>query len=150
MQTSRKPVKRKKKQPTIAQEIDKAAVDMQKLVRMKAADDNGYVSCVSCGKVGHWKTYDGGHFYSRRHTRLKLFLENCHPQCKRCNMLMGDPIVNDAYRRYMVEMYGERRVEAMKKLTYLPPAKYTREQVKEYRQDIKDQIKQQKARLGDF
>ena len=40
----------KRKKLTIAGEIEKAAVTMQKLVRMKAADDNGYVSCITCPK----------------------------------------------------------------------------------------------------
>ena len=82
----------KRKKLTIAGEIEKAAVTMQKLVRMKAADDNGYVSCITCGRVAHYKTMDGGHYFSRRQTRLKLFSGNCHPQCKRCNMMMGDPV----------------------------------------------------------
>ncbi|MDA7760515.1 recombination protein NinG [bacterium] len=137
-----------KKRKTIAQEVDKAAVLLQKLVRMKAADDNGYAQCVSCGRVDHWKGMDGGHYYSRRHTRLKLFLENLHIQCKRCNMLMGDPQVHDAYRDYMIDMYGERRLRAMKKLTYLPPKKFDRDEVIAFQQDIKRQIKEQEERLG--
>jgi len=137
-----------KKRKTIAQEVDKAAVLLQKLVRMKAADDYGYAQCVSCGRVDHWKGMDGGHYYSRRHTRLKLFTENLHIQCKRCNMLMGDPQVHDAYRDYMIDMYGQRRLRAMKKLTYLPPKKFDRDEVIAFQQDIKRQIKEQEERLG--
>jgi hypothetical protein len=139
----------KKKRLTIAQEIEKAAVTMQKLSRMMASDDNGFCSCVSCGRRGHYKTMDGGHYFSRRHTRLKLFLGNCHPQCKRCNMMMGDPIVNDAYRMYIIERYGQRRLDAMKKLTYLPPKKFYRHEVQEYHEELKAQVKEHKKRLGE-
>lgn len=138
----------KRKAKTIAQEIEVAAKLLQKLVRMKAADDCGYAQCVSCGKIDHWKAMDGGHYFSRRHTRLKCFEENIHVQCKRCNMLMGDPQVHDAYRDYMIEMYGERRLKAMKKLTYLPPKKYNRDEVIEFQKQLKEQIKEQEKRIN--
>jgi hypothetical protein len=38
-----------KKTKTIAKEVDDVAKLMQKLVRLKAADDNGYVKCCTCG-----------------------------------------------------------------------------------------------------
>jgi hypothetical protein len=139
----------KRKKLTIAGEIEKAAVTMQKLVRMKAADDNGYVSCVTCGRVAHYKTMDGGHYFSRRHTRLKLFTGNCHPQCKRCNMMMGDPIINDAYRMYIINTYGQRRLDAMKKLTHLPPKKFYRHEIQEHHEELKAQVREHKKRLGE-
>ena len=49
--------RRSTKRKTIAQEVDKAAVLLQKLVGMKAADDYGYCQCVTCGKVDHYKSY---------------------------------------------------------------------------------------------
>ena len=139
----------KRKRLTIAGEIEKAAVLMQKLVRMKSADDNGYATCVTCGRVAHYKTMDGGHYFSRRHTRLKLFEGNCHTQCKRCNMMMGAPIINDAYRMYIINTYGQRRLDAMKKLTYLPPKKIYRHEIQDYHAYLKEQIKEQKKRLGE-
>ena len=63
-------------------------------------------------------------------------------------MLMGDPQVHDAYRDYMIDMYGQRRLRAMKKLTYLPPKKFDRDEVIAFQQDIKRQIKEQEERLG--
>lgn len=138
------------KRKTIAQELDKAAVLLQKLVRMKAADDHGYAQCVSCGKIEHWKKMDGGHWLSRRHSRTRCLEENIHPQCKRCNMLMGDPQVHEAYRDYMVKMYGERRVRAMKKLTYLPPKKFDRAEVIAFQEEVKKRIKIESIRLGEI
>ncbi|MDB4507539.1 recombination protein NinG [bacterium] len=140
----------KKKKSTVAQEVEKAAKLLQRLVRLKASDDNGYCQCVSCGRIGHYKTMDGGHFYSRRHSRLKLFMENVAPQCKRCNMNMGDAVVSEGYRTYMIDMYGERRVKAMKRLTYLPPRKWVREEVIQFSRDLKEQIKDQEWRIGEI
>ena len=64
-------------------------------------------------------------------------------------MLMGDPQVHDAYRDYMIQMYGERRLRAMKKLTYLPPKKFNRDEVVEFQKYLKEQIKIQAERLGE-
>lgn len=139
----------KRKKLTVAQELEKAATLLQRYIRMKASDDSGYCHCVSCGRAGHYKTMDAGHYHSRRHIRLKCFEENIHVQCKRCNMLMGDPIVHDAYRQHMIDMYGERRLKAMKKLTYLPPKKFYRDEIIQFQREIKEKIGQQLYRLGD-
>jgi hypothetical protein len=138
-----------KKKSTIAQEIDKAAKLLQRYVRLKSSDDNGYCQCVSCGRIAHYSTMDGGHYYSRRHIRLKCFEENVHPQCKRCNMLMSDPVIHDAYKAFMVDMYGERRVKAMKKITYLPPKKFNRDEVIQFSRDLKERIKDEEWRIGE-
>jgi hypothetical protein len=50
----------------------------------------------------------------------------------------------------MVDMYGERRVRAMKKLTYLPPRKWVREDVIQFARDLKEQIKEQERRIGEM
>jgi hypothetical protein len=65
-------------------------------------------------------------------------------------MNMGDAVVSEGYRQYMVDMYGERRVRAMKKLTYLPPRKWVREDVIQFARDLKEQIKEQERRIGEM
>jgi len=127
---------------TIAKLVDKTATDLQKLVRLKAADAVGFCQCVSCGSRNHFTKMDGGHFFSRTHLRFKLFIENIHPQCKRCNMLMGDAKVHEGYRKYMIDMYGERRIQAMHRLLNWKKPKFKRVAVLEFRKDIKRQIKE--------
>ena len=57
---------KKKKTKSIAKLVDEAAVLLQLLVRLKAADDNGYVKCRTCDSVMHYKDgMQGGHFISR-------------------------------------------------------------------------------------
>ena len=74
-------VKLKKTKPalSIAKEVEKAAVLLQKLVRLKAADDNGYCSfaChqVIDGVVKSTEFKEFGEWYLRRsmtRTHLKL------------------------------------------------------------------------------
>lgn len=105
------PPKAKKKPKTLAKLRNEAAELLQKLVRLKAADSNGYVRCVTCGKRLHWKSAQGGHFLERGRNRTKLIEENIHPQDPACNLYgMKNASTVLAYRRYMVEMYGEKFV----------------------------------------
>ena len=140
----------KKKQKTIAQEVEKAAKLMQRLVRLKASDDNGYCQCVTCGKVDHYKNMQGGHFYSRRHLIFKLYIENCHPQCPGCNQWgMKTTKIQEAYRIYMEDMYGARRVRAMQKLAWRPSPRFNREEVIELQREFARQIKEHEYRIGE-
>jgi hypothetical protein len=142
--------KKKKPLPSISAEVDKAAKLLQRLVRLKASDDNGYACCVTCGKADHYKNLQGGHFYSRRHLVFKLFEENIHPQCAGCNMYgMKTTKIQEAYRIYMEDNYGARRVRAMQKLAWRASPKFNRKEVIQFARDIKDQIKEQEARIGE-
>jgi len=138
----------KKKIKTVAQQVNAAAVLIQKLVRMKAADDNGYASCVTCKKVDHYTCMDGGHFIPRTRRYLVLFEENIHVQCKGCNRFgMKDTLIVLKYHTHMVDMYGEKRVRAMERLAWRS-RKWTREEVAEVVAYAKEQIKYHEGRIA--
>ena len=126
----------KKKTKTIAGLVEDAATILQRIVRMKAADESGYCQCVTCGRVGHWKEMDGGHYISRTYTQHKLREENIHPQCKGCNRFAHK--IHDDYARYMRETYGAEFVDWLSD---------TKRQTKKYsRPEIEDLIVELKAR----
>lgn len=136
---------------TLAKVVEDCAVVLQKVVRMKAAiaeNLDGYVTCVSCGVKKHWKELDAGHYFSRGDKSVKLMEENIHPQCKGCNIRMshGDTKVVSAYRRYMVEMYGEDFLNYMEALAH-KPAKFDRVEIEDLTKTLKAQIKQYESRL---
>jgi len=140
----------KRKPPTIAQEVEKAAKLMQRLVRLKASDDNGYCTCVTCGKVDHYKSMQGGHFYGRRHLVFKVFIENCHTQCAGCNLYgMKTTKIQEAYRIYMEDMYGARRIRAMQKLAWRAAPKFKRQDVLDLQKEFREQIKYHEQRIGE-
>ena len=47
---------------------------------------NGMVQCFTCGKVGHYKKLQCGHFQSRKHHSTRWNEQNCQVQCVKCNM----------------------------------------------------------------
>ena len=130
-------VKKKKKRKTIAGLVNDAAVLMQKLVKIKAADENGYASCVTCGKTAPWQELQGGHFISRVKTIHKLLEENIHPQCAQCNgPLRGNYI---PYTLYMEDMYGREFVEELHR-TKNEGRKYSRPEIEEIIEELGQQL----------
>jgi len=88
---------------------------LQQLVRMKAADDHGMVTCVTCNEPVHYKDADGGHFIPKG-SSSRWALEECnvHPQCKGCNGFgMKHGSAAQKYTLYMIDMYGKDWVENM-------------------------------------
>ena len=139
----------KRKTPTIAQEVEKAAVALQELVRLKAADENGYCTCITCGVVKKWNEgMQGAHFFERGRTATKLLVENVHSACAGCNKWLHPTTSGTIiYRRYLVGCYGEDGLDEMEALSRTTK-KYTRAEVKDIKADFKEQIKFHKQRIG--
>ena len=138
-----------KKTKTIAKEVDDVAKLMQELVRLKAADDNGYVECCTCGVVRLWNDrMQGAHFISRGKLATKIMIENCHPACAYCNQWLHKTtlgILN--YREYMIYWYEEDGVDEIVALSRTIK-KWTREEVADIKSDFQAQIKFHKTRIG--
>jgi hypothetical protein len=129
----------KKKPKTIAKLVEEAAVLLQKYVRLKAADENGYAKCVTCGVTKHWKELQGAHFISRAWTATKLMEENVNPCCQRCNGFLSGNLIE--YTRYMDEMYGKEFVDELRQLKH-QTKKYTRAEVEEIKSELREKIKE--------
>lgn len=134
------------RKPSKAALRTKAHTLMQKLVRMKAADQDGYAECVSCGVVKHYKEMDGGHFISRSYSFHSLREENIHPQCKGCNRFFTK--CHDDYRRYMVDMYGEDFVQWLTD-TKWTLTKRTSPDYEDIIAELRERIKDQEVRLNE-
>ncbi len=128
---------------TMARLKEDCAVTLQLLVRVKAAvaaNRNGQVQCVTCGKWDHYKAMQGGHFLERGRGATKLVEENCAPQCPQCNawkMKTTSGVL--AYRDYMVATYGEKAVQeliALSKQVWKP----TRSEVETIHNDYKARL----------
>lgn len=123
-----------------------AATKLQMLVRMKYADDNGYVSCVTCGAVNHYKEMHGGHFIPRTFHIHMLLEDNIHPQCVRCNAFRGES-AKVPYTLFMIDTYGREFVEELENTKHRP-IKRDRVELEDFIKATKERIKQQEIRLG--
>ena len=127
------------KTKSIAALVNDAAAILQRIVRIKAADDNGYASCVTCGVTRHWKELQGGHFISRVFTAHKLCVENIHPQCPGCNGPRRGNLT--AYTLYMIDMYGRDFVDELE-ATKGATRKYSRPEILDVIAELKAQEKE--------
>ena len=93
---------------------ERALALFQKLRRIEEANEDGYVYCISCGKLMHWKEAQGGHYIPRANRATELGHDNVWPQCQQCNgYLKGNPI---NYRYRLVRKIGEDRVKRIEHL----------------------------------
>ena len=88
---------------------------LSKYVRKSNADENGFISCFTCGAKKDWKyETDCGHFQSRsKHSTRWLYepengLVNVMPQCKRCNMRGGEQYI---FSKRLDEVFGKGTAE---------------------------------------
>jgi len=79
-------------------------------IRLRDADENGYVRCITCGFSYHWRGVDAGHYWPQGSCKfLKFCEENVAGQCKRCNKWgQGEQV---KFREALVKKYGEEKVQ---------------------------------------
>ena len=85
-----------------------------KVIRMRNADENGYVKCISCEKVDHYKNLDCGH-YLPKSLGLSIYFEetNVAPQCTHCNRFRHGH--QPKYALALIEKYGPEILEELDK-----------------------------------
>lgn len=84
-------------------------------IRQKHADANGYVKCVSCDKVIHWKEADCAHFLPKsRASALYFTEENLAPACVACNRFSVE-MHKIGFTKYMIDMYGRDFVDELER-----------------------------------
>lgn len=76
-----------------------------KFIRIRDADENGIIICISCGKPVHWTKADAGHFIKRQFKSLRYNEKNVNGQCRKCNWLLQGNDIN--YAKGLVKKYGE-------------------------------------------
>lgn len=127
------------------QQINMAAKDLQKLVRLRAANKDGFCRCVSCGKRAHWKTMNGGHFIAGRNSGVVLDERNVHAQCVHCNKwLSGNQC---AYYGFMLKRYGQDVVDELTRLNNTG-RDWSLEELVELRESYLDEIKELERSLA--
>lgn len=110
-------------------------------LRLKEADDNGYVTCVTCGAIGSYKEFQSGHFQHSLH-----FIEdNQHSQCIFCNGYNSGSMAK--YTLYMIDRYGRDRVEELIRLKK-QAHRYSQSELKELRTKFRTKIKELRQQKG--
>lgn len=97
-----------KRKPNLVKKLDKV---FSLYVRLRDAMPNGYVRCISCGKIKKFEDVDCGHFHSRTHMATRFDEDNCNAECKFCNRFSADHLI--AYQRNLIQKIGQQRFDIM-------------------------------------
>ena len=99
-------------------------------IRLKTATDNGYCTCITCGKSMFWKEgCHAGHFIGRMWIKTRYNTHNVNVQCCRCNMFLGGNPEN--YYPYMLDKYGQDHIDYLKKLSRETPNSLSRDELED-------------------
>ena len=94
--------KQKSKQKSRRKGLKKKCWNLMSLyVRLKHSDKYGFVTCVTCGKVSHYKKFQCGHFW---HGVLDYDEDNLRPQCVACNHFKSGNLAE--YSMYLLKTKG--------------------------------------------
>lgn len=58
-------------------------------IRLKYADDKGYISCYTSGVRLYWLFAQNGHFISRKNLSTRWLEQNCRPQSEHDNCMLN-------------------------------------------------------------
>lgn len=97
-----------KRKPNLVKKLDRV---FSLYIRLRDAMPNGYVRCISCGKIKMFSDMDCGHFYSRTHMATRFDEDNCHSECKFCNRFSADHLVG--YQTNLIRKIGINRFERL-------------------------------------
>lgn len=101
---------------TVSKLKKKADKIFSEYIRRKYATSDGYVRCVSCCKMEHWKNMNAGHWLSRRFAATRYSEDNCFPQCIYCNRFLEGS--KAGYAEYMYAHYTKKQLAALQYLAH--------------------------------
>ena len=110
-------------------------------IRLKYANKQGIVMCVTCGKKYPWKQIQAGHFIDGRTNSILFDERGISPQCYACNVCKKGNKVE--YYKYMQDRYGEDVIDDLRARAKKIRKFYGYElelQIDEYKQKISELI----------
>lgn len=124
--------------PTLSRAKKRAWTAMSLYIRLKYADHNGMVKCVTCPAVKHYKDMHAGHFIpKKRGNAIYLLEENVHPQCPQCNTFNGGMLIE--YTKFIQDTYGPEKVDELLQESR-KTVKYTVDDYLEIEKDFKERL----------
>lgn len=127
---------------TLVKKLDR---EFSRFIRLRHASRDGMVTCVTCGKVLHWKEAHAAHFISRRHMAARFCEINVNVCCVRCNLYESGALAE--YSQWIISEHGMSTFEdllALKRTT----KKWTRPELLELIDKYKTAARELEARIN--
>ena len=116
-----------------------------KYIRLRDADESGYLFCISCGQPVHWKKADAGHFIERGKKAVRYNEKNVNGQCTDCNWIKeGNKI---EYAKGLVKKWDPGIVEQLEVLKHrtIPMGRFELKVIADYYRMKFNQLKKLKG-----
>ena len=91
----------------------KAWTEYSRYIRLKYADKNGYVMCITCGTIKHWKKLQAGHLLDGRCNSILFEEAITFPQCYGCNCMKSGN--KEVFIPWFIDTYGRDFYEKMRR-----------------------------------
>lgn len=114
-------------------------------VRIREADEEGMVTCITCPDRFHWTEVDCGHFVLRGNMATRWHLKNGHPQCRLCNSTQDGK--EDEHARAIDEKYGPGSAELLRKIGR-EEAHFSDHELEGMYQELRAEVKAIRAEKG--
>lgn len=110
----------KPKEPNLKLAKKKAWGVFSQYIRLKNADVNDLVCCVTCFTKKHWKEIHAGHFIDGRNNTVLYDERLVHPQCFHCNSKMPGCLGGNKvpYTIFMSKKYTMKEIEEFQGLYF--------------------------------
>jgi hypothetical protein len=105
--------KKRPKQTPLPSLIAKADKLASQCVRLKYADENGMVKCVSCETILHWSKAHCCHWIGRSAKSVRWDERNLMPGCAACNCYRPETHSRE-YTLFQLDRYGREGIEEIK------------------------------------
>ncbi len=133
---------KRKPKKTLSSVVTKADTLTSQYIRRKYADHEGNVSCVTCGKVLHWKDAHCAHYIERAAKMTRWLEENLKPACPSCNVYRKE-FHKREYTLVIIDLYGREFIDELKQMAakVLTPSKVrelAEEAIAYYEQRLKE------------
>ncbi len=114
-------------------------------IRLRDANKDGYVRCISCGKLKHWKDVDNGHYINRKHMSTRYSEKNCNGQCRACNRFDEGNMIG--YTKGLIKKYGQGILEELEVLKF-QTSKFSKFELEVLAKHYKEEVKKLKQIKG--
>ena len=114
-------------------------IRLKECLETTGATDRGV--CCTCNRIYHYKELQAGHFIDGRGNSVLFDEDLVHIQCWQCNCAKKGN--KDAYTQYMVEKYGQEKVDRFYLLKHMTKSLSAFE-LEAMHQEICDKIKELK------
>jgi len=109
---------KKSKRPSRSKLVAKLDSVFSQFVRLSNADSDRNIRCYTCDRKMRWnepRIAQNGHFYTRGRYATRWDIENCRPQCYRCNCILKGNYIE--YTTRMIYEVGAEKVDELKRLS---------------------------------